>query len=66
MAKIRLKKGDEVVVLAGELAERRGAVLEIDTKKERVRIDGGSKGKKKTVKKTPLNPQGGVYCSYSL
>ncbi len=60
MAKIRLKKGDEVVVISGELAERRGTVLEIDKQRRRVRIEGVSKGKKRTMKKTPQQPQGGL------
>ncbi len=56
----KLKKGDEVVVISGELSDRRGNILEIDRNRNRVRVEGVSKGKKRTVKKSAQNPQGGL------
>jgi large subunit ribosomal protein L24 len=57
---IRLKKGDEVVVLNGDFKGSRGKILLIDRAKERLQVEGVSKGKKKTVKKGPRNPHGGL------
>jgi large subunit ribosomal protein L24 len=67
MAK-QLKKGDKVVVIAGALADRDdknkfcniGPIVEIDCKKNRVKVEGVSLGKKKTVKPSMANPQGGL------
>ena len=60
MGRIRLKKGDEVIVIRGELKGRKGAILEVDRQKGRVKVDGVSKGKKKTLKKSQQHPQGGL------
>jgi large subunit ribosomal protein L24 len=67
MAK-QLRKGDKVVVIAGALADRDdknkfcniGPILELDRKKSRVKVEGVSLGKKKTVKPSMANPQGGL------
>ena len=67
MAK-QLKKGDQVVVIAGALADRDdknnfcniGPIVELDRKKNRVKVEGVSLGAKKTVKPSMLNPQGGL------
>jgi large subunit ribosomal protein L24 len=40
MRKYHVKKGDEVVVIAGAEAGRRGKVLSINTKKDRVTVEG--------------------------
>ncbi|OVE82567.1 50S ribosomal protein L24 [bacterium M21] len=60
MAKCKLKKGDKVVVISGTMKDESGPVHEIDRKKQRVRIEGVSLGKKKTLKKSMQNPQGGL------
>ncbi len=60
MGKIKLKKGDKVVVIAGNMKDQQGPILEIDRKNERVRVEGVTLGKKKTIKKSMFNPQGGL------
>ena len=40
MAKYRIKRGDEVVVIAGKDKGARGKVLAVDPKKGRVKVEG--------------------------
>jgi large subunit ribosomal protein L24 len=60
MAKFKIKKGDKVVIIAGNMRGEEGAILEIDRTKERVRVEGCTLGKKKTIKKSMQNPRGGL------
>jgi large subunit ribosomal protein L24 len=54
-----VKKGDEVVVIAGSELGKRGKVLEIVTKKNRVLIEGVKMIKRHT-RKNQNNPQGAI------
>jgi large subunit ribosomal protein L24 len=54
-----VKKGDEVVVIAGSELGKRGKVLEIVTKKDRVLIEGVKMIKRHT-RKNQNNPQGAI------
>ena len=40
MSKAHVKKGDEVVVIAGSEKGRRGKILQVQTKKQRLVIEG--------------------------
>ncbi len=55
----RVQKGDEVVVIAGKNKGRRGAVLRVIPKTERVIVQGVNIVTKH-VKPTRDNPQGGI------
>jgi large subunit ribosomal protein L24 len=59
--KIKLKKDDEVIVISGKLVDKgkKGKILSIDKKKDRVFVAGINK-RKKFVRPTQENPQGGV------
>jgi large subunit ribosomal protein L24 len=59
--KIKLKKDDEVIVIAGKRDDKgkKGKVLSIDKKKDRVFVSGINK-RKKFVRPTQENPQGGI------
>ncbi|MBO7609079.1 MAG: 50S ribosomal protein L24 [Muribaculaceae bacterium] len=59
MAKLHIKKGDTVYVLAGEDKGQTGRVLSIDVKKGRAIVEGINKVKKST-KPSAQNPQGGI------
>lgn len=59
MAKRKIKKDDEVVVLAGRDKGKRGRVLRVLTKDSRV-IVGGVNLAKRHVKPTQAEPQGGI------
>jgi large subunit ribosomal protein L24 len=59
MANYHVKKGDEVVVIAGAERGRRGKVIQILSKKDRVIIEG-LKMIKKHVKKNQQQPQGAI------
>ncbi|HEY3860464.1 MAG TPA: 50S ribosomal protein L24 [Verrucomicrobiae bacterium] len=50
MPKAHVKKGDEVVVIAGSEKGRRGKILEIKTKKQRVLVEGLAMIKRHTKK----------------
>jgi len=54
-----VKKGDEVVVIAGSELGKRGKVLEIVTKKDRVLVEG-VKIVKRHTRKNQNNPQGAI------
>jgi large subunit ribosomal protein L24 len=59
MAKRHVKKGDEVVVISGTERGKRGKVIEVITKSERVIVEG-IKMIKKHTKKNQNNPQGAI------
>jgi len=58
--KIKLKKDDEVIVISGNREDKgkKGKILSIDKKRDRVYVSGINK-KKKFVRPTQENPQGG-------
>lgn len=58
MIKARLKKNDNVVVIAGSDKGRRGKILFIDLVKGKVVVEGINK-KKKFVRPSQQNPKGG-------
>jgi len=59
MTKFHVKKGDEVVVLAGTERGKRGKVLKVLTGQQRVIVEG-IKLIKKHVKKNQQYPQGKI------
>lgn len=59
MAKIHVKRGDSVAVIAGEDRGKKGKVLEVNPKSGSVIIDGVNIQKKHT-RPTQTNPQGGI------
>ena len=59
MARFHVKKGDEVVVIAGSELGKRGKILSLSTKKSRVLIEGVKMIKRHT-KKSQANPQGSI------
>jgi large subunit ribosomal protein L24 len=50
MAKAHVKNGDEVVVIAGSEKNRRGKILQVNTKKQRVLVEGLAMMKRHTKK----------------
>jgi len=56
--KFKIKKGDTVMVIAGDDKGKTGEVLEVITKKDAVRV-AGCKIAKKAVKPTEENKEGG-------
>ncbi len=59
MPKAHVKKGDEVVVIAGSEKGGRGKILQVNTKKLRVVIEG-LKMIKRHTKKNQRQPQGAI------
>lgn len=59
MANIKLKKGDEVMVIAGKDKGSKGKILVVDRKKNRVIVEGVNKISKHT-KPSQTNQQGGI------
>jgi large subunit ribosomal protein L24 len=59
MPKAHVKKGEEVVVIAGSEKGRRGKVLSINNKKQRVLVEG-LKMIKRHTRKNQQNPQGAI------
>jgi large subunit ribosomal protein L24 len=57
--KLHVKKGDEVVVLAGKEKGKRGKVISISTKKSRAIVEGLHMIKRHT-RKSQQNPQGAI------
>lgn len=57
--KLHIKKGDTVVVIAGESKGQKGKVLEIIRDKNRAIVEGVNMVKKHT-KPNAANPQGGI------
>ncbi len=64
MKKYHVKKGDKVVVNAGNFKGEEATVLAVLTRKDRVVLELASKKDralgKRTVKKSKLNPNGGM------
>lgn len=56
--KVKLQKDDEVIVIAGKDKGRRGKILAIDKKRDRVYVEGVNR-RKRFVRPTQENPQGG-------
>lgn len=58
--KVKLRKDDEVIVISGSREDKgkKGKILSIDKKRDRVYVSGINK-KKKFVRPTQENPQGG-------
>jgi len=59
MPKAHIKKGDDVVIIAGSELGNRGKVLEINKKKQRVLVEG-LKMIKRHSRKSDKHPQGGI------
>ena len=59
MSKFHVKKGDEVVVLAGKEKGKRGKIIHVLTKQDRVIIEG-LQMVKKHMRKSQQNPQGAI------
>jgi len=59
MSKVHVKKGDEVVVIAGSEKGKRGKVINVYTDKQRVLVEG-AKMMKKHVRKSQQNPNGAI------
>jgi large subunit ribosomal protein L24 len=59
MQKFHVKKGDEVVVLAGSEKGKRGKIIEVKTKSQRVIVEGAKMIKKHT-RRSQDNPQGAI------
>ncbi|MGQ9495740.1 MAG: 50S ribosomal protein L24 [Thermoanaerobaculaceae bacterium] len=60
MIKFRIKKGDEVLVIAGKDASKRGKVLRVDRKSARVVVEGINMVKKHTRPNPRAGVQGGI------
>lgn len=59
MSKLHIKKGDEVIVLAGEDKGQRGKVLKVLVEKQRAIVEGLNMVSKNT-KPSAKYPQGGI------
>lgn len=59
MHKFHVKKGDEVVVIAGTEKGKRGKIIEVLTKKQRVIVEG-CKMIKRHTRKNQQYPQGAI------
>ena len=59
MPKFHVKKGDEVVIIAGTERGKRGKIISVLTAKQRVIVEG-AKMMKKHVRKNQQHPQGAI------
>jgi len=59
MAKAHIKKGDDVVIIAGSELGNRGKVMAINKKKQRVLVEG-LKIIKRHTRKNDKHPQGAI------
>lgn len=57
--KLNIKKNDEVIVLAGDDKGKKGRVIDVDRKNNRVFVDGVNLNSRHT-KPNAKNPQGGI------
>lgn len=57
--RFHVKKGDEVVVIAGSEKGKRGKIIEVKSKGERVLVEG-VKMIKKHMRRNQNNPQGAI------
>lgn len=56
---LRIKKGDNVIVLSGKDKDKKGRVISVLTKKDRIIVEGVNVVKKH-LKPTRKHPQGGI------
>ncbi len=61
IARFRIKKGDEVIVIAGEAKGTTGRVLEVYPRKEKILIEGVNVVKRAYRKGDPRVPNGGIH-----
>lgn len=59
MAKQHVKRGDEVVVIAGSERGKRGKIIQVLTKKNRVVVEGAQLIKRH-MRKSQTHPQGAI------
>ncbi len=59
MQSFHVKKGDEVVVIAGADKGKRGRLISVSAKKQRVIVEG-ARMIKKHMRKSQQNPQGAI------
>ncbi|HWN93637.1 MAG TPA: 50S ribosomal protein L24 [Methylomirabilota bacterium] len=59
MQKTHVKKGDEVVIIAGSEKGKRGKIIEVSRAKQRVIVEGAAMIKRH-VKKNQANPNGAI------
>ena len=59
MQKFHVKKGDEVVVIAGADKGKRGKIIEVQREKQRVIVEGAHMIKRH-VRKNQQNPNGAI------
>ena len=59
MQKFHVKKGDEVVIIAGADKGKRGRLISVLPKKQRVIVEG-ARMIKKHMRKSQANPQGAI------
>lgn len=59
MAGLHVKKGDEIVVIAGVDKGKRGKIIQVISKKQRVRVEGVHLIKRHT-RKSQNHPQGAI------
>ncbi len=60
MPKLKIKKGDEVLVIAGKDRGKRGKVLRVDAERQRVVVEGVNFVKRHTRPNPSKNIQGGI------
>ena len=59
MSKLHIRKGDEVIVLAGDDKGRKGKVIKVLVTKQRALVEGVNMVSK-SMKPSAKNPQGGI------
>jgi large subunit ribosomal protein L24 len=59
MRRFHVKKGDEVVVISGAEKGKRGKIIAVEAKKQRVIVEG-VRMIKKHMRKSQQNPQGAI------
>lgn len=59
MAKVKLKKGDEVIVITGKEKGKKGTITRVMPKESRV-VVGGINMVKRHARPSQANPQGGI------
>jgi len=60
MAKVHVRKNDNVEVLAGKDRGKKGKILEVLPEKNRVLVEGVNIAKRHTKPRPPRFPQGGI------
>ena len=59
MAKLHIRKGDEVIILAGKDKGQKGKVLKVFVKEQKAIVEGWNMVSK-SMKPSAKNPQGGI------